>query len=815
MLVSMGGSRKTKKWKPEEMTFSELAEKVSHPTITSETFEAYQKMDKASQDDLKDVGGFVLGEFKDGKRSNQSLISRSGIALDLDSIGSQEELRKIIDKLESLAFKFCLYSTRNSSKTNPRIRILFELKRNVNSDEYEYLSRKLCESLGMQYCDKTTVEPARLMYWPSVSSDAINGFIFHKNLENKPLDPDEFLSQQKDWQDISTWPLFPCEGIGEKKTLNPNVNQDPREKKGIIGLFNRAYSIPEAIETFLPDIYEPSDDPNRYSLIGGSSTKGGVVYGREEYGADVFFYSFHSTDPYGQKLYSAFDLVRVFKFGDSNQTKSTKEMIEFANNDPKVKEERRNEVLEKILEAENEEETSKPSIDTKEAYDKLTSKLKLDSYGKVEKTFKNFQTIIREDPKLKDGFHYDLFAISPMVDKVLPWPEDYSQLPRIWTKTDESGLEAYIETRYGIYEPQKTTKARDLISKERMRHPVREYLDSLEWDGIERLDTLLIDYFGAEDNAYTRAVIRKALIAAVARVMEPGIKFDTMPILIGPQGIGKSTFLDILGKDWFCDSIIDFASKEGYQMLHGSWIIEIGELSGFYKKEVEQIKAFLSKRKDKFRAPFDPNTNEHPRQCIIFGTTNAKKFLKDQTGNRRFWPVQLAVHTPTKDVFTDLPEEVDQIWAEAYISYMMGEDLFLAGEVNKMAQQEQELRIEDSFYKEEIVEFLLKRVPQDWKNKTLEERRIYWSNEEIRKKEYGTEDLVKRDRVRAKEIWTELFGNDISRINPREEKAIRDVLNNLPGLEYNPGIRFGKPHNNNNPTGGFYINDQFYQEFES
>lgn len=813
MKISIGGSRKATKWKVENVTFEELAKKVSTPTVTPESFETYQKLDKASKDDLKDVGGFVLGELRGGKRSNATVTNRTGIALDLDTIGNWEELEEIENTLEFLKYKYCLYSTRKSTKTNPRVRILFELKRVVTPDEYEYLARKLCEIIGMQYCDSTTAQPARLMYWPSISSDMQDEFIFKSNLDFEPLDPDSLLNAIEDWRKQSEWPRFPNENPNTKKPGNYEDEKDPREKPGIIGLFNRAYSIPEVLETFLSDIYEPTDKPDRYTYIKGESTEGGVVYGRDKFGADVHFYSFHATDPYGGKKRNAFDLVRVWKFGDSNKQKSTKAMIEFANQDEKVKKLRNEETIERMMEVQREQnfnqdgqELEADLNDTRNVLEKLT----IDNSGKIEITYRNFLTIMREDPKLKDSFYYDTFAIRPKVSKPLPWAGDYRTLPRNWEDDDVRGMMSYLETNYELYSREKIKDCCQLSAKERLKHPVREYLESLEWDGISRLDTLLIDYFGAADNIYTREAIRKSLVAAVARVEEPGIKFDTMLILIGDQGIGKSTFLYMLGKDWFTDSYIDFGSKEGYQMLHGNWIVEIGELTGFYKKEVEQIKSFLSKREDEFRAPYDKYTQNHPRQCVIFGTTNAKTFLRDQTGNRRFWPIQLGIQKPNKNVFKDLPDELDQIWAEAYYLYLLGEDLTLKGKSKELAEKAQDESLEADPKKDAILNFILQEIPTDWYDRTISERKLYWNKEELREEDFEFEEDVetrKRSCVAPIEIWCELFGRNVGDFNVVEQNTICKILDSFPGLKKTRSTIFGRCYKR---VRGYRISSEFY-----
>src|SRR5690606_2790431 len=262
-----------------------------------------------------------------------------------------------------------------------------------------------------------------------------------------------------------------------------------------------------------------------------------------------------------------------------------------------------------------------------------------------------------------------------------PW--DPRKERRQWTDVDDAGLRHYLERVYGITGKDRIFDALSLCAHKNRINDVKDYLTSLKWDGVKRLDTLLIDYLGAEDNVYTRAVIRKSLAAAVARVMTPGCKYDYVPILVGPQGIGKSTFLRLLGKDWYSDSLQTFEGKEASEMIQGVWINELGELSGLSRAEINAVKQFLSRTEDIFREPYGRRTNRYPRRCVFFGTTNEDEFLRDRTGNRRFWPVVVGVQEPKKNVFRDLPEEVDQIWAEAFLAWQLGEPLYLTGEAEQ------------------------------------------------------------------------------------------------------------------------------------
>lgn len=299
--------------------------------------------------------------------------------------------------------------------------------------------------------------------------------------------------------------------------------------------------------------------------------------------------------------------------------------------------------------------------------DSWTAQLDVDANGGYRKTIDNMLIVLRNDPLLKGKIALDEFAARGVAAGALPWDNRTGQ--RVWSDNDDAGAQWYLEVRYGLTGKDKVMNALSLCAQGNRFNELVDYLNTLEWDGEPRLDTLLIDYLGAEDNVYTRAVMRKSLAAAVARAMVPGTKYDYMPIFTGPQGIGKSTFLRLLGKKWFSDSLQTFEGKEAAEMLQGTWINEIGELNGMTRSEVNQVKQHLSKTEDIYRVPYGRRTDVYPRRCVFFGTTNDAEFLRDNTGNRRFWPVDLGVVAPKKCIFSELAAEVDQVWAEARVRW--------------------------------------------------------------------------------------------------------------------------------------------------
>ena len=233
-------------------------------------------------------------------------------------------------------------------------------------------------------------------------------------------------------------------------------------------------------------------------------------------------------------------------------------------------------------------------------------------------------------------------------------------------------------------------------------NPVNEYLDELEWDGTKRLDTWLIDYLGAENVPLNREIGRLVMIAAVRRARKPGTKFDQVLILEGKQGTGKSSALQILGGEWHSDADLGpVESKEASIGLQGCWIFELGEMTAMGRSEIEALKAFLSRNADRYRAPYERALKSVPRRCVFIGTTNADGYLRDATGNRRFWPVRTGEIDLEK-----LKANRDQLWAEAAAAEASGESLELRPALREVASEAQQSRLIDDPWKDTLADFL-------------------------------------------------------------------------------------------------------------
>ena len=785
--ISTAGSRKATYWPRSVLMWSEFVDRLQVPQRGTETLEQYLAFPKARQDELKDIGGFVGGTFSGNRRKSANVEGRDLITLDMDNIpaGQTEDILKRVGGLGCAA---AVYSTRKHAPYAPRLRVIVPLDRTATSDEYEPAARMLASRIGMEFCDPTTFEPSRLMYWPSCCS---NSQYVCETYDAPFCSADGLLNMYGDWQDVTQWPQVPGEDAAARRRLAKQ--EDQTKKRGIIGAFCRTYNITQAMEQFIPGMYEETDIPGRYTYTGGSTAGGAIVYD-----GDLFLYSHHATDPCSGLLVNAFDLVRLHLYGDqddaakegtpANKMPSFLAMSRLALDDPEVSSRiarERHEQAQTAFAGSGQTAKEHPQADD------LTwlSRLSADSQGNYLKTVNNIIIILQNDPLLKGKIATDEFAGRGLILGKLPW--DQSGVKRQWTDDDDAALFWYLENYYKLAVQDRQDKALAIVGRQNLINDVKQYLQSLTWDGVKRVDTLLSVYLGAEDNTYTRAVMRKSLCAAVARAVSGGIKYDYMPIFTGPQGIGKSTFLAILGKEWFSDSLTTFEGKEAAELIQGTWINEVGELTAMTKQETSAVKQFLSKREDIYRAAYGRRTERYPRRCVFFGTSNDGEFLKDATGNRRFWPVDVGVHPAQKSVWRDLPGEVDQIWAEAYVYWILGEELFLSKEVEALAFEQQESHRESSGKEGVILEFLERPIPSNWDQLDLQKRRMFWQGN--LKLTDGVE-LIHREKVCAMEIWVECFNGEARYMKRADSVEINGILTSLKGWKRNKSKRRYGPY---------------------
>lgn len=781
--ITTGASRKSVTWQPQQLLISDLWERIRTPVRGSETLSQYLALPKSQQDELKDVGGFVGGSLKGARRKADAMTGRDLITLDLDSIPSGGT-QTVLQRVAGLGCGYAVYSTRKHMPSAPRLRILLPLDRTATPDEYEPIARRMAELIGMEYADPTTFEASRLMYWPSCSSDSV--YVYHT--EDKPmLSVDGLLATFADWRDISSWPV--CTAATPVQRLAARQG-DPLEKKGLVGAFCRVYSVEDAMDKFLPGVYEKVEgSPDRYTYTGGSTAGGAVIYDDGK-----FLFSHHATDPCSGRLVNAFDLVRLHRFGARDdeaapgtptvRLPSYTAMSELARQDPAVAGALLDERWQEAQTAFQPETAAEDSGEWRKL-------LRVNSQGAPEKSMQNLRTALRNDPALAGKIRLNLFSSRVDATGELPWPRPTDSV--VWTDEDLAQLRIYFEAFFGKAAKQDLIDTVAAVASDQAYHPVRDYLEALTWDGTPRLDRLFIDYLGAADDEYTRAVTRKAFTAAVARVMRPGCKYDTMLVLVGGQGRYKSTILAKMGGEYFSDSLRTFGDKDSMETLQGTWLNEIAEMQAMAKADVEAVKMFLSKTTDYYRAAYARFTGNRPRQCVFFGTTNSTECLTDITGARRFWVVDIDVIARKKDVFTDLDAERDQIWAEALMRWRMGEPLYLPKELEAKAQEIQEGHRQRNPWEGMIAEFLEETVPTDWQDWKLRERQAWRDGSYVMPdgEELPTE---KRRTVCAMEIWVELLGEQRGRLSKTISREINGILERQPGWQP-AGVRLaGQPY---------------------
>ncbi len=774
LLIATGKSRKEIHWKNQEMSWSALLSKLSETTRTHETVQEFRDMSRDDQSKIKDIGGFVGGALKEGRRLAAYVEARSVITLDADFApqGFWDDILLSFDKA------CAVYSTHKHTPEMPRLRVIIPMSRAVTPDEHEAVARYVANIFGMDYFDDTTYEANRLMYWPSTSKD---GEYFFKYQDAPILDPDEILQKYINWQDCSYWPTSSrVESVRKKKVEKAG---DPTLKTGLVGAFCRAYTIEEAMAKFIPGVYIPTNQKGRYTYSKGSSAAGLVIY---EDGK--FAFSNHATDPACGQLLNAFDLVRIHLYGEDdkgqdidtpvNRLPSWKSMVERCKDDPGVKaalaEDRLKEVSAEFGTYEGTEAPEQTNAEGKKQEatkddKKWMSKLSVNGKGCVEPTPANFKLIVENDPRLKGIKGLDRFSDRKVVEGTFPWARDVHN--STWTDTDAAGLRWYISVAYHIEGKEKIQDAVDMVFEQRAFHPVKDYIESVKWDGVPRVERVLVTFLGAEDTIYTRAVTRKALVAAVARVYNPGCKFDYMLTVTGKQGIGKTLLFNKLAGDWFSNSMIDIRGKESYEALDGVWIMEMGELAALKRSDRDVIKNYISKTEDVYRKAYGRNTTIAKRHSIFIGTTNEKTFLEDDTGNRRFWVVDTDATKRTRTVWADeatgetglTSEEVHQIWAEALYMYQHGENIMqLTPQELEGAKEAQEDHTFADEFLPTIEAYLNLRLPLGWYNQTIAEHRQYLSATadfdpvEQDLKEEG----IERTMVSILEVWCEALKQD-------------------------------------------------------
>lgn len=303
--------------------------------------------------------------------------------------------------------------------------------------------------------------------------------------------------------------------------------------------------------------------------------------------------------------------------------------------------------------------------------------LKTTKDGSVLNTLQNYVMIFQNDPRLYGAVRLNEMSGRIHITKELDWKRDRNAP---LTDTDINNIRFYLDRTYGISAEKQAVSAVDIVANENRYHPVRDKLNSIQWDGKERIRYVLNHFLGAEVNDFNYECMKLFLLGGISRVHTPGCKFDYMLCLIGDQGAGKSTFFRKLAlcDDWFTDDIKRLDDENIYRKLEGHFVIEMPEMSAIANtRTIEETKAFISRSKDTYKVPYDRFPKDRPRQCIFGGSGNRQAFLPlDRTGNRRFLPILIDMSKAEVHILDDEAESeryVEQVWAEAVNIYRSGD----------------------------------------------------------------------------------------------------------------------------------------------
>ena len=735
-------------WRPNGITWGDIVSWVRNP---------------ASE---KEAGNYFLGELKQttvihkGKtdpctnfhRRKQAVLSRGVLTLDVDYPKPD-----FLDVLEMMCpWAALVHTTYNSAPDAKRYRLLIPLDRPASPEEYLAAAEYVLQQLGNEQFDPSTVQPERYMFLPSAQEP---GWFESRVLEGPPAALEELLKEFE--RDLSAKPLPPA---GKRK-------KDPTSLDGVAGAFNRAYEDLDFLigEYELP--YERVDD-DRYQLVGSLSMAGfGPV-------PDIpgLYFSHHSTDPaYGVSC-SAFDLVRLHRFGwmdediDSrtpiNRLPSNKAMTDLASSDPRVTAELVGVDFDKAMD---------DDVVTPNAW-KLGLRFSSRNQTLID-GIHNWDLITANDPVFA-RICYNEMSLSPELSGDVPWRK-VTDRSRTLNNADRWEISHYLQREFPGFSPIKQTVDAmiDTTAMRRVVNPVRAYLEALVWDGTPRVETALP---GAAENSYNSMVARKVFAAAAARMLEPGIKWDHTLVLFGPEGMGKSLWVDLVSRGYSA-SLGSVTSKDTLLAMQRSWIMLADEGYSLRKGDADQLKEFLTRRSDTFRIPFERDTLVHPRHSVIWSTTNDEIFLRKQEGNRRF----LIVRCRQKVDFSRLtPEYVDQLWAEAVVMFRRGERLYLLDEESAESKEEREPFTEDDSTLGLIQEFLDTPVPEGYQDMSVSAR-VSWREES--EEEWGTKGTERLDQVSSLQIWVEALGRRLGDHTRKDLLLISNLLLEIPGWSRRPG----------------------------
>lgn len=738
--LSVAPSVSSHRWEAATLTWERLVDRAHNP------------------ESVKDCGGYVAGRLKGTSRRKGQVEYRSAVTLDADA--ASETLPALV---AGLGLRALVHSTYSHTRAHPRYRVIIPIMGpGLSEEEYPRVARGLIENLGEAQFDLGSTQPERLMFWPATAA------------------PDEYEVVECSGETATAQGLLrDFGGLHATPDHKPGPKRDPKELPGVAGAFNRVYDMARAVETFhLP--YDPVEgEPNRWRYTPAESKGGVIVY------PDGYVFSNHASDPaYGRAL-SMFDLVALHVYGGEDRAAGVPQSTAPADR-PSIQRALREfaarpEIVTELVAADF------ADVDGDEDGARGLPEWVLEFHlhpktGKPLDDVHNWDLLMRHDPVLR-GLARNNMDLTTVTRRQFPWRTVEAGKDDALTNADRAQISAHLQRAYNMPRPaqEQLNGVIDMVAQDNAFHPVVEYLESLEWDGVSRIETYLP---GAAD-AYTRRVARLVAVQAVARALDPGVKVDNCLILTGRQGLGKSWFVETMARGWTCTlgPIEGSGLRDTVMAMTRSWITVADEGFAMKKADAEALKQFVTLTHDVIRLPYAREHVKLPRRQVIWGTTNDAVFLRAQEGNRRFLIVEVAEKL---DFGKYSDEYVNQVWAEAVHIWKTSRDkyglkdnpeLFLSSEEEAAAESVRSMATEEDSMTGLIQAYLDTLVPENWVEMSPEER-ISWLRDEEQGIVSGTHPI---DVVCSLEIWEIALQRERGKHSRVDILQITNALKQLPG----------------------------------
>lgn len=738
--LSVAPSVSSRRWEAATLTWERLVDRAHNPEA------------------VKDCGGYVAGRLKGTARRKGQVEYRSAVTLDADA--ASETLPALV---AGLGLRALVHSTYSHTRAHPRYRVIIPIMGpGLSEEEYPRVARGLMEALGEAQFDPGSTQPERLMFWPATAA------------------PDEYEVVECQGETATAQGLLrDFGGLHATPDHKTGPKRDPKELPGVAGAFNRVYDMARAVAEFhLP--YDPVDgEPNRWHYTPAESEGGVIVY------PDGYVFSNHASDPaYGRAL-SMFDLVALHVYGGEDRAAGVPQSTAPADR-PSIQRAMREfaarpEIVTELVAADF------ADVDGDEDGARGLPEWVLEFHlhpktGKPLDDVHNWDLLMRHDPVLRALARNEM-DLTTVTRRPFPWRAVEAGKDDALTNADRAQISAHLQRAYNMPRPaqEQLNGVIDMVAQDNAFHPVVEYLEGLEWDGISRVETYLP---GAAD-AYTRRVARLVAVQAVARALDPGVKVDNCLILTGRQGLGKSWFVETMARGWTCTlgPIEGGGLRDTVMAMTRSWVTVADEGFAMKKADAEALKQFVTLTHDVIRLPYAREHVKLPRRQVIWGTTNDAVFLRAQEGNRRFLIVEVAEKL---DFGKYSDEYVNQVWAEAVHIWKTSRDkyglkdnpeLFLSSEEEEAAESVRSMATEEDSMTGLIQAYLDTLVPENWVEMSPEER-ISWLRDEEQGIVSGTHPI---DVVCSLEIWEIALQRERGKHSRVDILQITNALKQLPG----------------------------------